>query len=111
MTAALQNIQYKLNEALNIIKKPEIFKEIQEKFLEKNITITNYNDFILICEDSGLCIKKLNNFPGALIKFYYDCLDNKKIIKYNKNLKAKTICCIGILINEKVDILNINNGF
>ena len=42
----------------------------------------------LFCEDTGLYIKNLNNFPGALIKFYFEALGSKKITQISGRSKV-----------------------
>ncbi len=76
--------------------------EIKKKFNEKNIKIQSIDDVIIICEDTGLYIKDLNNFPGALIKFYFESIGSEGIIKRDKNSVAKTECVIGIIKYGKI---------
>ena len=95
-------IRYKIQEAQKNIN----LDEIKKKFLEINVIINDHNDFYVICEDSGLFIKKLKKFPGALIKFYYESLGNEEIIKRDGGKKAKAICCIGLLKNNHIKIVS-----
>ena len=95
-------IRYKIEEARKNIN----LDEIKKKFLELNVVINDQNDFYVICEDSGLFIKKLKKFPGALIKFYYESLGNEEIVKRDGGKKAKAICCIGLLKNNDIQIVS-----
>jgi non-canonical purine NTP pyrophosphatase (RdgB/HAM1 family) len=54
----------------------------------------------------------MNNFPGALIKWYYEAIGNEGIIKYNKNSEAETKCVIGLVKNGKIQkpIIGIRTG-
>ena len=92
----------KIKFALMQAKTPDVFNQIKSKFSDKNIIINSINDFVLICEDTGLYIKKMNNFPGALIKFYFECLDNTGIIKRDHGSKAEVICVIGVVSKGKI---------
>ena len=62
-------IEEKLKEAYKIVKQP------------------------VFCEDTGVYIKNMNNFPGALIKFYMESLGLAKIAKQNagSSVYAETI--------------------
>lgn len=90
----------------------ENFDLIKQKFKEKNININSLRDVIIICEDTGLCIKNMNEFPGALIKFYYESIGSEGIIKRDANSKSKTICVIGVIKNGKImkPIIGKRNG-
>ena len=44
----------------------------------------------------------MNNFPGALIKWYYEAVNNEGIIKQNKNSEAETKCVIGLVQNGRI---------
>jgi len=91
----------------------ENFDLIKQKFKEKNININSLRDIIIICEDTGLCIKNMNEFPGALIKFYYESIGSEGIVKRDANSKSKTICVIGVIKNGKImkPIIGKRNGF
>jgi non-canonical purine NTP pyrophosphatase (RdgB/HAM1 family) len=95
-------ITEKIKYALSHVKNPEILNEIKNKFSEQNIIIKSINDFILICEDTGVYIKKMNNFPGALIKFYFESVGNDGIIKRDHGSKAEVVCVIGIVSKGKI---------
>jgi len=88
------------------------FDLIKEKFKEKNININSLKDIIIICEDTGLYIKNMNEFPGALIKFYFESIGSEGIIARDANSKSKTICVIGIIKNGKIikSIIGKRNG-
>lgn len=95
-------ITEKIKYALSQVKTLEIFNEIKSKFNEHNIIIKSINDFILICEDTGVYIKKMNNFPGALIKFYFESIGNDGIIKRDHGSKAEVVCVIGVVSKGKI---------
>ena len=44
----------------------------------------------------------MNNFPGALINWYYDSIGNEGIIKYNKGSIAESKCVIGLIQNVRI---------
>lgn len=100
----------KINSAYRLTQ--ENFDVIKQKFKEKNIDINSLRDVIIICEDTGLCIKNMNEFPGALIKFYYESIGSDGIIKRDANSKSKTICVIGVIKNGKImkPIIGKRNG-
>ena len=54
------------------------------------------------CEDTGVYIKNMNNFPGALIKFYFDHLGNKKITQFNGGSKVYAETVIGYHDGKKI---------
>jgi len=95
-------IKEKIKCALKMAKTKKIFTEIKDKFSAMGITIATIKDFNIICEDSGFYIKQMNNFPGALIKWYYDAVGNEGIIKNSKNSEAETKCVIGLVKNGKI---------
>jgi inosine triphosphate pyrophosphatase len=106
-------IQEKIKEASRIFRKKNILDKINEEFNKLDITIKNFNDFTVICEDTGLHIDSMNigekaekdptkMFPGALIKFYLQALGAREIIEMNKNSKARLSCYIGIIRNGKI---------
>jgi len=95
-------IEEKIKCALKLVKTKKIFAKIKDKFLEIGITINSIKSINIICEYSGLYIKQMNNFPGALVKWYYESVDNKGIIKQNKGSVAESVCVIGLVQNEKV---------
>ena len=78
-------IKEKIKYALKMAKTKKIFTEIKEKFSSIGVIIDTIKDVNIICEDSGFYIKQMNNFPGALIKWYYDAIGNEGIIKQNNN--------------------------
>lgn len=49
----------------------------------------------VICEDTGVFIKSMNGFPGALIKFYLEHLGNKGIAELNGGSAARAETVIG----------------
>jgi len=95
-------IRKKIEHALMEIQKEEIFNLIKKKFNDKNIIVETINDFILICEDTGLYIKNMNGFPGALIKFYYDSIGNKGIVERDHGSNATVMCVIGIVSKGEI---------
>ena len=44
----------------------------------------------------------MNNFPGALIKFYFESIGNIGIIKRDHGSKAEVVCVIGIVSKGKI---------
>ena len=103
----------KIKEASKIFCKKKIFDKINEEFNKLDITIKNFSDFTVICEDTGLHINSMNigekaekeptkMFPGALIKFYLQALGASGIIDINKDSDARLSCCIGIIKNGKI---------
>jgi len=99
----------KLNEAKKIIGNEVDVNILNKKIDLDEIQSTNVKDIIekkivdaykkinkpVFCEDTGLYIKNLNNFPGALIKFYYEYVGNKKITKFSGGSKAYAETIIG----------------
>ena len=99
-------ITEKINYAYNLINSNQkIFNEIKQKFLDKNITINNINDINIICEDTGLYIKNMNYFPGALIKFYYEKLGNNEIVKRDNGSECYVKCVIGVISGSKKNLV------
>ena len=87
---------------LQVTKEKENFKEVIKKFAEKEIEIKNIKDVIVICEDTGLYINDMNNFPGALIKFYLGSLTINGIAKMNGGSLAKAETVIGVIKYGKI---------
>jgi XTP/dITP diphosphohydrolase len=58
----------------------------------------------VIAEDTGVYIKNMNGFPGALIKFYLDKIGNKGIVKFNGGSNAYAETIIGYHDGKKVHI-------
>ena len=100
----------KIKSAYELLK--ENFKEVIQKFNEKGVKVKNINDVIVICEDTGLYINNMNNFPGALIKFYFGSIGNEGIAKMNGNSKANAQTIIGIIKYGKImkPIIGNRNG-
>jgi non-canonical purine NTP pyrophosphatase (RdgB/HAM1 family) len=90
----------KIKSAYELLK--ENFKEVIQKFNEKGVQIKTINDVIVICEDTGLYINDMNNFPGALIKFYLGSLNNEGIAKMNGGSLAKAETVIGVIKYGKI---------
>tara|TARA_A100000164_G_C21890223_1_gene764970 strand:+ start:1052 stop:1600 length:549 start_codon:yes stop_codon:yes gene_type:complete len=76
-TDVLEVVKDKLDAAIKILKKP------------------------CMVDDSGLHFDKLNQFPGALIKFYYKHLKNKGICKRVGGSKATAVSVIGYYDGKK----------
>ena len=95
-------IMEKIKCALRAAKTKKIFTEIKDKFSTMGVIINTIKDINIICEDAGVYIKQMNNFPGALIKWYYEAIGNEGIIKQNKNSEAETKCVIGLVKNGKI---------
>ena len=90
----------KIKSAYELLK--EHFKEVIQKFNEKDVKIKNINEVIVICEDTGLYIEDMNNFPGALIKFYLGSLNVDGIAKMNGGSLAKAETVIGVIKYGKI---------
>jgi non-canonical purine NTP pyrophosphatase (RdgB/HAM1 family) len=90
----------KIKSAYELLK--ENFKEVIQKFHEKGVQIKTINDVIVICEDTGLYIDDMNNFPGALIKFYLGSLNIDGIVKMNGGSLAKAETVIGVIKYGKI---------
>ena len=90
----------KIKTAYELLK--DNFKEVIQKFNEKGVQIKTINDVIVICEDTGLYIDDMNNFPGALIKFYLGSLNNEGIAKMNGGSLAKAETVIGVIKYGKI---------
>ena len=106
-------IEEKIKEAEKIFQEEETITKIKDEFKKKGVTITDFNDFTVICEDTGLHIDLLNiggkaekeptkMFPGALIKFYLQALGPEGIISTSKKSPARLSCYIGIIKNGKI---------
>ena len=113
----------KLNEAkgilgnkYNIINKKVDLPEIQSVDVEEVVKEKIKEAYKILkspcfVEDTGLYIKKLNGFPGALIKFYYEYLNNTGICKQTGGSKAYVETIIGYYNGKKIIILKgILNG-
>jgi XTP/dITP diphosphohydrolase len=66
------------------------------KTIKKLMTDEELKSQSFIVEDTGLYIDNMNNFPGALIKFYLDSVGTSGISKFNGNSKAKAETWIGL---------------
>ena len=97
----------KIKSAYELLK--ENFKEVIQKFNEKDVKIKNINEVIVICEDTGLYIEDMNNFPGALIKFYLGSLNVDGIAKMNGGSLAKAETVIGVIKYGKIQKSLIGN--
>ena len=90
----------KFKEAKKIIPKikqidldlPEI-QELNPKIIikEKLKAAVKQHKGEFFCEDTSLYFKALNNFPGPLIKWMMDSLDNKGIYELIKNYKNQKV--------------------
>ena len=49
----------------------------------------------VICEDTGLCFADINDFPGALIKFYHKALGNQGIVVHHGGSRCTATTVIG----------------
>lgn len=78
-TSVEEVIKEKLNAAYKIVKKP------------------------VFCEDTGIYIKNMNNFPGALIKFYLDHIGTKGIANFNGGSSAYAETVIGFHDGKNVN--------
>ena len=106
-------IEEKIKEADKIFREEKIINQIKEEFKKLDIEIKNYNDFTVVCEDTGFHIDSMNistkaeknstkMFPGALIKFYLQALGAEGIIKLNKGSPARLSCYIGVIKNGNI---------
>jgi non-canonical purine NTP pyrophosphatase (RdgB/HAM1 family) len=106
-------IEEKIKEAEKIFQEKDTISIIKNEFEKKGVTITDFNDFTVICEDTGLHINSLNiggkaeteptkMFPGALIKFYLQALGPEGIISMSKQSPARLSCYIGVIKNGKI---------
>ena len=106
-------IAEKIKEADKVFRSQNIMDKIKEEFKTLDITIDSFNDFIVVCEDSGFHIDSMNNsekaekeptkmFPGALIKFYLQSVGAKGVIERDRNSNARLSCCIGIIRNGEI---------
>ena len=98
------NVVDVVNEKIKITLQLAInnFNEIIEKFKLRGEIVSSINDVIILCEDTGLTIKNMNNFPGALIKFYYESIGNKGISERDGGSLSIAICVIGIILYGKI---------
>jgi non-canonical purine NTP pyrophosphatase (RdgB/HAM1 family) len=106
-------IEEKIKEANVILRKKETMDKIKEEFKKLDITVNNFDDFTVVCEDTGFHIDSMNigekaekestkMFPGALIKFYLQALGAKGIIDKNKSSDARVSCYIGVIKNGQI---------
>ena len=96
----LKEAQYILGDDFKINNKKLDLDEIQSTDVEEVIKHKIESAYKVLkkpvfCEDTGVYIKNMNNFPGALIKFYLDHLGNKKITQFNGGSKAYAETVIG----------------
>jgi len=112
-TSVKEVIQEKIKEADKIFQQKDILNDIKEEFKKLNVSVNDYKDFTIICEDTGFHIDSMNigekaekeptmMFPGALIKFYLQALGAKGIIEMNKDSKARLSCYIGVIRNGEI---------
>lgn len=75
-------------------------KELVKYKLEnsyKNAKNTYGSDVNIICEETGVYFENMdNNFPGALINYYFDAIKSYGITKFNGNSKAVFYSIIGL---------------
>jgi inosine triphosphate pyrophosphatase len=90
----------KIKSAYELLKSN--FKEVIDKFMEKGVKVSNINDVIVICEDTGLYMSDMNKFPGALIKYYLGSIGIEGIVKMNGGSKAKAQTVIGVIKHGKI---------
>jgi inosine triphosphate pyrophosphatase len=103
----------KIKEADKVFRDQSIMNKIKDEFKTLDITINSFNDFIVVCEDSGFHIDSMNNsekaekeptkmFPGALIKFYLQSVGARGVIERDRNSNARLSCYIGIIRNGEI---------
>jgi inosine triphosphate pyrophosphatase len=106
-------ISEKIKEANKVLRETETMIKIKEEFKKLDVVINNFNDFTVVCEDTGFHIDSMNigekaeksptrMFPGALIKFYLQSLGAEGIIKINKDSDARLSCYIGVIRNGEI---------
>jgi len=98
-----------INNSIQLENKKIDLDEIQSTLVEeviKHKVIQAYNIIKEPCiaEDTGLYIKNMNGFPGALIKYYFDKIGNKGISKFNGGSNAYAETIIGYHDGEMVHI-------
>lgn len=74
-------------------------KEVMEykiKFAYQEASKIHGKNINIICEDTGLSFANMNNFPGALIKFYFKALGNEGIVKHNRGSECTANTVIGL---------------
>lgn len=69
--------------------------DVEDVTKHKVIEAYNYFKCPVIVEDTGLYIKKINNFPGALIKFYYDSIGEHQFCNIHSGQKIMAETVIG----------------
>ena len=91
----------KIKYIYNLLKKN--FNDVIQKFHEKkNIEVKTLKDVIVICEDTGLYIDNMNDFPGALMNFYLTSIKIDGVIKINGGSLAKAETVIGVIKYGKI---------
>jgi non-canonical purine NTP pyrophosphatase (RdgB/HAM1 family) len=103
----LKEIQDIVGESINLTNKKIDLPEIQSTNVEEVIEEKLKAAYKIVkkpvfCEDTGVYIKNMNNFPGALIKFYMEHLGNKGIAKFNGGSKAYAETIIGYHDGKKI---------
>jgi non-canonical purine NTP pyrophosphatase (RdgB/HAM1 family) len=101
-------IQEKIKEADKVFRSPEVFSKIKEEFSKVGVTVNDFKDITVICEDTGFHIDSMDNgpkterFPGALIKFYLGSLGAKEIIRRDSGSTARLSCYIGVITGGQI---------
>lgn len=70
--------------------------EYKIKFAYEEASKIHGKNINIICEDTGLSFANMNNFPGALIKFYFKALGNEGIVQHNKGSESTATTVIGL---------------
>ena len=83
----LEEVSQIMGEEFKIDNKKIDLPEIQSTSVEEVIAEKLKAAYKIVkkpvfCEDTGVYIKNMNNFPGALIKFYLDHIGTKGIAKF-----------------------------
>jgi len=105
----LAEAQKILGEDIKVVNKKIDLEEIQSTEVEEVIKEKIKAAYKIlkkpvIAEDTGVYIKNMNGFPGALIKFYLDKIGNKGIVKFNGGSQAYAETIIGYHDGKKIHI-------
>ncbi|MBR9689630.1 MAG: RdgB/HAM1 family non-canonical purine NTP pyrophosphatase [Candidatus Altiarchaeota archaeon] len=68
---------------------PEIRGTLEEIVKDKARQAFEIIGFPIVCDDSGLFVNELDDFPGAFSKFVFEKIGNEGILKLLKNLQNR----------------------
>lgn len=99
--ASVKSINIDLDEIQSI----NVYDVVKHKIIEasKKVLFLRRNSYV-ICDDTGLHFEKINNFPGALIKFYTMGLTLNGLIDNFSETNAKVITNIGMFNKGKIKV-------